>query len=59
VSRTEFANGAALYEIGMELTSGELELLEHVLSQMKIPYYIEPPSRNRTLEELEADCEGK
>lgn len=29
------------------------------LDVMQLPYYIEPPSKYYSLEELEADCEGK
>jgi len=48
-------------EIGVDVSEGQLKGLQHFLRSRKIAFYIEPPRRTPyySLEELEADCEGK
>lgn len=50
-----------MVEIGVEVTPQELERLESELLYLNIPYYIQPPRLKpyKSLDELEADCEGK
>lgn len=59
--RTVSMEPKAIIEIGVESTPGQLKTIQRFLRLHNIPYYIEPPRANpyRTLEELEADCEGK
>jgi hypothetical protein len=51
----------SIIEIGVEATSNQLKGIEAFLRTRKIPFYVEPPCDPpyRTLDELEANCEGK
>jgi len=50
-----------IVEFGVEVTPNQLKGIINFLRQRKIPFYEEPPRKDpyRTLDELEADCEGK
>lgn len=49
----------SVYEIAIEGQPCDLEFIETFLTRAIIPYYIEPPSRYSSLDDLEAACEGK
>ena len=48
-------------EIGVEVTKRQTEILCNYMNRMHIPFYVEPARDPHfmTLDELEADCEGK
>ena len=49
----------SIIEIGVEVTAAQLKGIETFLRLRKIPFYVEPPNRFISLEDLECDCEGK
>lgn len=51
-----------IVEFAIEFESAEdFEFLQQVIHQLGFAYYVEPQGNNpyRTLDEVEADCEGK
>jgi hypothetical protein len=49
-----------IIEIGFEISSDkEEELLGETIARLNIPFYVEPPNRFNSLEDLECQCEGK
>lgn len=49
-----------IVEIGFEIKSQEeWDRLEGILDALGTPYYIEPPNKFASLEDLECQCEGK
>lgn len=50
-----------IIELGIEANSEQLKTILEFLRLHRIPFYEEPPRMNpyHTIEELEADCEGK
>lgn len=51
----------SVIEFGVEVTEAQLKAIINFLRMRRIPFYQEPPRANPycSIEELEADCEGK
>jgi hypothetical protein len=49
-----------IIEIGFDIKNEkEYKFLEELISRLNIPFYIEPPNKFNSLEDLECQCEGK
>jgi len=48
-----------IVELGLEVTSAQLNAVTTFLRSRQIPFYQEPPRPWASLEDLECQCEGK